>query len=143
MPKLQLERLKSLPIHRTNEVWEVAASPLPVMAPMEKGGRPEQLVACVCVSSEGGAAMAPPQTVRGFEPSAPLDALAKFALAPLRPQAPPLNYLPARVYVGPMPEEAQRSIVAALTELGVIVEIKAGAMLSQEFFRGMAAHLAG
>ena len=143
MPNILVERLRVLPIHRTSEVWEVAASPLPAMAPMEEGGRPEQLVACVCVSSAGGAAMAPPQTARTFSTSAPLDALAKFALSPLLPEAKPRNYLPARVHVGPMPAEAQHEIVSALTELGVIVELKDDVELAAEFFLGFAAHLAG
>ncbi|CAG1007666.1 hypothetical protein PHYC_03462 [Phycisphaerales bacterium] len=143
MPNIQIERLKALPIRRTGEVWEIAAAPLPAMVPVQKGGRPEQIVVCACVSSEGGAAMADPQTAGGFAPSAPLDALAQFALAPLVPGAKPLNYLPARVIVGPMPEEAERAIVSALTELGVAVEVKADAELTVEFFAGLAEQFSG
>ena len=84
-----------------------------------------------------------PQTVRGFEPTAGLDALAKFALDPLLPGTRPLNYLPARVQIAPMPEDAARTLVTALTELGVIVEIKDDFELASEFFAGLAAQMMG
>lgn len=143
MPNIQIERLKSLPIQRTDEVWEIAASPLPATAPRQAGGRPEQLVACVCVSSAGGAAMAAPQSVENFDPGAPLQAVTLFALDPLLPDTKPLNYLPSRVHVGPMPEDAQQAIESALTELGISVEIKDDVELAADFFIGLAVHLAG
>lgn len=141
MPSLDAQRLKSLPIRKTTEVWEVAAAPLPIQAPMEKGGSPEQLVICVCVSSQGGAAMADPQTARTFAPAAGLQALTRFALAQSRPGALSLAYLPARIDVGPMPPEAQQEIVAALSELGVQVEVKPQIALATNFIQHLTSQL--
>lgn len=87
--------------------------------------------------------MAEPQTARAFAASAGLDALAKFALSPLLPNAKPLNYLPARVHIGPMPEAAQQTLASALTGTGVIVEIKNDVDLAADFFFGFASQMTG
>lgn len=151
MPNFQIERLKSLSIRQTSEFWEVAAAPMPMTMPAPSTAssgagakaKPEQMVACVCTSSEGGMMMADPQTVARFSDTSGLEALVRFALDPHTREAKPLNYLPAQVRIGPMPKAAQQTLADALGALGVIVDVKDNAPMAEECLLGLAAHLSG
>ncbi|MCC6426474.1 MAG: hypothetical protein IT435_06605 [Phycisphaerales bacterium] len=143
MLRIKSSHVQWPPVRATPEVWEVAASPLLALAPASSRGRPEQLAACVCVSSEGGAAMADPQTVTDFDEGAGIEALRRFAIEPHLPGARPLNYLPAAVHIASMPDRARDALRELLDQLGIRVEIKDEPELSREFFDGMSAHLAG
>jgi hypothetical protein len=95
------------------------------------------------VSSEGGAMTSEVQTVEHFDESAGLDALSRFALDSHVPGARPLNYLPAMVRIGPMPEKSVNALASALRELGVAIEVKDDAPMAFHFLKGLAEHLSG
>lgn len=142
MLSFNAERLRRLPIRRTKEVWEVAAMPLPTRVADENDKKKSSLMAaCVCMSSEGGAMMADMQTVDAFDIAAPLTAIARFATDPHRDGAAPLGYLPARMVLGPMPDDAREHAASVLSEIGIAVEFKAAFGLTRDFFAGLIEHL--
>ncbi|MBX3367609.1 MAG: hypothetical protein KF912_09905 [Phycisphaeraceae bacterium] len=135
---IAIERLRRIPIRRSDEVWEVAAMPLPrLVRDGDKPGDMYQIAACACVSSCGGAMISEMQRVDAFEMGAPLEAIARFASDPHRADVLPLGYLPGRVVIGPMPETAQEYVASALASLGIEVECTDEYGLSRDFMAGL------
>lgn len=141
MPNFLVERLRKLPIHKTDEVWEVAASAIPSMVARGPDGRELQMMVCVCVSSAGGTMMSELAPKDDFSEYAGLDALARFALDPHMDGARPLDYLPSRVHIGPMPEHTRETVSDALKSLGIHIEHKPSLEMSHDFFLGLEEHL--
>ena len=79
MLDLTLERLRTLPVRRTDEVWEVGVVPLPVLIPESGTKAAARPVVAACVSSLGGAAMSELASQQDLPSSAMVDAVAKFA----------------------------------------------------------------
>lgn len=139
---IAVERLRRIPIRRSDEVWEVAAMPLPkLVRDADRPGHAFQIAACACVSSRGGAMISEMQRVDAFEVGAPLEAISRFASDPHRPDVPPIGYLPGRVVIGPMPDMAQEYVANALTSLGIEVEFKETFALTREFMAGLLDHI--
>src|SRR5579862_9544577 len=103
MHNLTVERLRQLPIHRTDEVWEVAIVSMPMLVRERRDEEPFHPFAGVCVSSQGGGQLSPAARPAELPESAALDALAAMALEPQSRDQGPINYLPGRVHISAMP----------------------------------------
>lgn len=148
-----IDRLRTLPVHKDNEAWEVGLIELtpPATPPRSRLAAPAptgsdtapraearlslpKLVAAVCVSTtkEGAACVEPtilrvagqPPTVEPLDDAFPLRAIAACALDPHTPGVRPWNYLPARIHVGTLPPAMKQCLDEFFGPLGVIIEVK-------------------
>jgi hypothetical protein len=134
MPNIQLERLRTLPVHRDDEVWDVGFISLPIHASVgdAKQGTTRPIVAA-CASTRGGVAVTDPYLPRDMPRTAMLDALARFALDAQVPGAPALGYLPKRIRTSPGGGEVAAELETAMRDLGVEVEIKTELPVLEDF----------
>ena len=134
---LTVERLRALPVHRDDEVWEIAIVrlPTPVQEPGDK--EPWRPVCAVCASNRGGAMVSQPVRPSELAASAALDALASFAQDSHVHHAPPLGFLPSRIHVAELPPPVHAHLAAALAELGIEIEERAQLPEVQAFVGGM------
>lgn len=138
MHNLTVERLRQLPVHRTDEVWEVAIVSMPMLVRERRNEKPFHPLAGVCVSTRGGGQLSPAARPTELPQSAALDALAAMALEPQAPGQGPINYLPGRVHISAMPLPMAERLSEAMGLLGVIVETKPELPNVAEFMRFLA-----
>jgi hypothetical protein len=126
MANLQIERLRALPVHRDDEVWEVGFLFVPMLVSDGVGTmEPTQPIIAACTSTLGGLAATDPCLPQDMPRTGLLDALAKFALDPHVPGVPALEYLPKVVRTSPDGGDVAAEFETAMRDLGVEVEVKA------------------
>ena len=135
---IMIERLRPLPVQKSDEVWEVAVVQLPTLVQEEGDPRPWEPLCAVCVSSEGGASASTPVRPDQLTRSCALEAITSMAQESLAPGGEPIGYLPQRVHIATMPEMVRDHLTEALQSLGVAVEIKSSLPRVTEFIRGLA-----
>jgi len=134
MAHFQLERLRALPVHRDDELWEVGLIRFPVAVSSDDAQRTLiHPILSVCVSNKGGAAMSDPLLPQDMPRSALLDTLARFALDPHTPGAPALGYLPQLVRTATDDTDTATEFINAMRELGITVEVTDALPTLQEF----------
>lgn len=138
-----IDRIKKLRVAKSGEVWELAESLLPANVSPHEGAEPEAMVAFICAGNKGGVMMADPQTTSTYTIECWSQALGKFALEPLVPKAKPLNYLPAKVVLGPELAGDFELIAATLRPLGVVVEVGQSTPNADEALASLAKFLSG
>lgn len=135
---IMLERLRPLPIQKSDEVWEVAVVQVPTLVQEEGDPKPWEPLCAVCVSSKGGASASPPVRPEQLTRSCALEAITSLAQGSLEPGAEPIGYLPQRVHIASMPEAVRDHLTEALSSLGVTVEVKSSLPRVMEFVNGLA-----
>lgn len=118
-----IDRMRTLPVHRDDEVWEVGL--LEVAPPA--GARPGAAAAKAMVCASGtrdGAAVVHADKANGPDDELALRAIAACALDPHTPGVRPWNYLPSKIAVGMLPPEMKRQLDEFFGPLSVVVEVK-------------------
>ncbi len=120
-----IDRMRTLPVHRDDEVWEVGWVEFKPPKGAAAGSIAQRRLSMACASAtrDGGA------MERFDSPTEPdgdlaLRVIAKCALEPHVPGARPWNYLPSKIEVGVLPPEIKRQLDEFFGPLNVVVEVK-------------------
>jgi hypothetical protein len=118
---LLIDELSELPVHDTDEIWDVALLELPVMV-SGGDGPSQQLAMAICASSSGAIAASDPTSLHAPDPECLLDAIRKLSLQPHHSGSEPIRYLPACVRLAVDDDASTRLAEGVLRQIGVSVQ---------------------